>query len=195
MAAMTIHWLRYDAHVSDAGLLDGIHYGGEGAEGNVLIGAQINCLVLRIANLLLNGWGDLIDVDGIVAQKNFLRFVDADYETFFRNFLHGAGVRDVYFNAGLQDWSGDHKNDEQHEDDVHERSDVDIGERGRSAAIGGGKGHQRPASGAAKACWRSADCRSKRFSISMAKSSLREASSRMEPMIRLEAITAGVAAA
>src|SRR6266853_5103310 len=118
MAAMTIHWLRNDAHVGDARLLDGVHYGREGAEGNIFIGAQINCLVLRIANLLLNDSGDLVDVDGVVAEKNLLRFVDADYETFFGNLFDRAGVRHVYFDTGLQDWSGDHENNKKHQENV-----------------------------------------------------------------------------
>src|ERR1700692_460415 len=127
MAAMTIHWLRNDAHVGDARLLDGVHYGREGAKGNILIGAQINCLVLRIANLLLNDSSDLVDIDGVVTQKNFLRFVDANYETFFGNLLDRAGVRDVHFDTGLQDRSGDHENDKKHQDNVNQRSDIDIG--------------------------------------------------------------------
>src|ERR1700686_2351612 len=116
MAAMTIHWLGNDAYVGDARLFDGVHYGGERSEGNIFIGAQINCLVLWIANLLLDDSGDLVDVDGGVAEKNLLRFVDADYETFFGNLFDRTGVRHVYFDTGLQDRSGDHENNKEHQD-------------------------------------------------------------------------------
>src|SRR5208282_6177748 len=73
-AAMGINGLRHDAYVADAGLLDCVHDGGEGAEGHVFVGAQVNRLMTRIANLLLQRRGDLVDVDGIVAEKNSLRF-------------------------------------------------------------------------------------------------------------------------
>ena len=37
-----IHRLGHDADIGDAGLLDGVHYSGEGAEGHTLIGPHIN---------------------------------------------------------------------------------------------------------------------------------------------------------
>jgi hypothetical protein len=39
MAAMSIHRLRNYAHVADARLLDGIHHGGDGAKGDIFVGA------------------------------------------------------------------------------------------------------------------------------------------------------------
>src|SRR5713101_4324695 len=95
MATMSVHRLRNDAHVADARLFDGIHHGGEGAKRDIFIGAQINRLVLRIANLLPQARSDLVDVDGIVAEKNFLRFVDADHEALFGDLFDGTGVRNV----------------------------------------------------------------------------------------------------
>src|SRR5271157_5841637 len=101
MAAMGIHRLGYDAHVADARLLDGVHHGGEGAKRDIFVGAQIDRLVLRIANLLLQARSDLVDVDGIVAEKNLLRFVDADHEALFLDLFDGAGVGHVDFDPGL----------------------------------------------------------------------------------------------
>src|SRR6266404_2487239 len=142
-AAMGIHWLRNDTHIADARLFDCVHHGGEGAKRDIFIGAQIDRLVLRITNLLPQARSDLVDVDGIVPEKNFLRFVDADYEALFGNLFHGAGVGNVNFDSGLQYRRGHHENNKQHEDDIHKRCDVDIGKRGLGASVGGGEGHQR----------------------------------------------------
>src|SRR6266404_3309014 len=179
-AAMGIHRLRNDAHVADARLFDCVHHGGEGSKRDIFIGAQIDRLVLRIANLLPQSRSDLVDVDGIVAEKNFLRFVDADYDTLFGNLFDGASVGDVNFDPGLQYRCGHHENNKQHEDDIHQGRDVDVGKRGLGASVGGGEGHQRRTSATGAACWRST-----KLSISRVKSSLREANSRMEPMMRL----------
>ena len=70
MAGMGIHRLRNDADVADARLLDGVHHGGEGAKGDIFVGAQEDRLVLRVANPLLQARSDLVDVDGIVAEKD-----------------------------------------------------------------------------------------------------------------------------
>src|SRR5271157_3809838 len=196
MAAMGIHRLRNDAHVADARLLDGVHHGGEGAKWNIFVGAQEDRLVLRVANFLLQARSNLVDVDGIVAQKNSLRLVDADHEALFGDLFDGAGVGHVDFDSGLQHRRGHHENDEQYEDDIDQGRDIDVGERGLGASVGGGEGHQRRASVTWGGGWRSAAgvWRSTRLSISRVKSSLREAISRMEPMMRLYAITAGMAA-
>src|SRR6266852_1040359 len=141
MAAMGIHGLRNYAHVADAGLFDGVHHGGESAKRDIFIGAQINRLMLRIANLLPQARSNLVDVDGIVAEKNFLRLVDADHEAFFGDLFDGARVGDVDFDSGLQYRRGHHENNEQHEDDIHQRRDVDVSKRGLGASVGGGEGH------------------------------------------------------
>src|SRR5580658_1527418 len=180
LAAMAIHRLRNDAHVADACLFDGVHHGSEGAKWNIFIGAQENRLMLRVANPLLQLRSDLVDVDGIVAEKHSLRFVDADYEALFGDLLDGAGVGHVDFDSGLKNRRGHHENNKQHEDDVDQGRDVDVRERGLGASVAGCEGHQRRASVGWGACWRST-----RFSISRVKSSLRAAISRMEPMIRL----------
>src|SRR3979490_985532 len=125
MAARSIHRLRNYTDVADAPLLEGGHHGGEGAKRDIFIGAQINRLMLRIANLLLQARSNLVDVDGIVAEKNFLRFFDADYKAFVGNLFDGASVGDVDFDSRLQYRRGHHENDKQHEDDIHQRRHVD----------------------------------------------------------------------
>ena len=73
---------------------------------------------------------------------------------------------------------------EEYKNDIDQGGDVDVGERGLGASVSGGEGHQRRAS-VVDGDWSSNACRSTMFSISRAKSSLRDAISRMEPMIRL----------
>src|SRR5208282_5830926 len=90
VAAMGINGLRHDAYVTDAGLLDCVHHGGEGAKGDVFVRAQVNRLMPGIANPLFQGGSDLVDVDGIVAEKNSLRFVDTDDQPLFGDLFDGA---------------------------------------------------------------------------------------------------------
>src|ERR1039457_4169884 len=180
MAAMGIHRLGNDAHVADAGLLDRVHDSGEGAKRNILVGTQINCLVLRIANLLLQACCDLVDVDGIVAKENFLRFVNTDYQALWGDLFDGSGLGHVDFDPGLQHRGGHHENDEQHQDNIHEGRDVDIAQRRLRASVSRSETPQGRVSAICGGCWRST-----RLSISSVKSSLREAISRMEPMMRL----------
>src|SRR6266404_6484752 len=140
-AAVGIHRLRNYAHVADARLFDGVHHGGEGAKRDIFIGAQIDRLVLRIANLLPQACSDLVDVDGIVAEKNFLRFIDADHEALFGDLFDGASVGNVDFDSRLQYRRGHHENNKQHEDDIYQGRDVDVGQRSLGASVGGGEGH------------------------------------------------------
>src|ERR1039458_42337 len=143
MAAMAVHWLRNDTYVADARLLDGVHHGGEGAKRNIFIGAQKDRLVLRVPNFLLQARSDLVDVDGIVAEKNFLRFVDADHQALFGDLFDRTGVGDVDFDAGLQDRRRHHENDEQNEDDIHQGRDVDVGQSRLRASVSGGEGDRK----------------------------------------------------
>src|ERR1700730_15053601 len=129
-AAMGIHRLRNDADIADARLFDGVHHGGEGAKRDIFVGAQINRLVLRIANFLSQARSNLVDVDGIVAEKNFLRFVDADHEALFGNLFDRASLGDLYFDTGLQYRRSHDENNEQPQDNIHQRRDVDVGKRG-----------------------------------------------------------------
>ena len=94
--------LSDDADVGDARLFYRIHDGGEGAEGHVLIGADKDELVAGIANLLAELGGDLVDVDGVVAEEDALILIDGDDDAFFRDFLDGAGLGDADFDPRLQ---------------------------------------------------------------------------------------------
>src|SRR5713101_6639896 len=82
LACMGFERLRDDAHVADAGLLDRVHYRGEGAERHVLVGANEDGLMLRVADLLTQLGSDLINIDGIVAQKDALLLINADNQAF-----------------------------------------------------------------------------------------------------------------
>src|SRR5712691_4977216 len=71
MAAVGIHRLRNYAHVADARLFDGVHHGGEGAKRDIFIGAQIDRLVLRIANLLSRRAPIWLMLMGSLPRKTF----------------------------------------------------------------------------------------------------------------------------
>src|ERR1035441_4040607 len=74
-AAILLQRLGDDAYVGDAGLLDRVHDGGEGAEGNVFVGAQEDRLALGIANFLAQPRADLVDVDVIMDTRAQVRNV------------------------------------------------------------------------------------------------------------------------
>src|SRR5580658_1038968 len=139
--AILFQRLSDDADVGDARLLYRIHDGGEGTEGHVRIGAEKDELVAGIADLLPELGGNLVDVDGIVAEENALVLIDRDNHPFLSNFLDGAGFWHIDFNARLQDWRSDHEDDEQNEDDIDKGSDVDIGECGLGTALGRSESH------------------------------------------------------
>jgi hypothetical protein len=71
----------------------------------------------------------LVNIDGIIAKVDPLPFIDAHDEAVLADIFDGFGFWDVDFDAGLEDGSGNHENDEQHENHVHERDHVDLGER------------------------------------------------------------------
>jgi hypothetical protein len=71
-----------------------------------------------------------VNVDGIVAEIDALVFVDGDDEALLGDFLDGVRFRDVDFDAGLKDGSGDHEDDEKDQDDIDEWDHVDVGEVG-----------------------------------------------------------------
>src|SRR5579872_656785 len=146
--------------------------------------------MLRIADLLPELGPDLVNVDWIVAQKYLLLLVDADHHSLFGDLFHGSGLRNRDLNAGLQYRRRHHKDDEQHQHHVYERSDVDVGESNLCAPVRGSERHYRRTS---SATLEAMGCRSTAFSISKEKSSHRAAKSRIEPPIRLYAITAGMA--
>src|SRR5580698_10269409 len=139
--AILFQRLSHDAHVGDARLFYRVHDGCESAEGHVFVGADEDELIAGIADLLAALGGDLVDVDGVVAEKNPLIFVNRDDGTFFGDFLDGASLGHADLNARLQNRRSHHEDDEQYEDDIDQRSDVDIGESSLSTAVGRGKSH------------------------------------------------------
>src|SRR5262249_2190986 len=88
VAAIFLQWLGDDADVSDACLLHRIHERGKSAEGNIFVSTQINGLTLGVANLRPQARGNLVDVDGIVAQINSLLPVNAQHQPLFGDFFY-----------------------------------------------------------------------------------------------------------
>jgi hypothetical protein len=116
-----------DADVGEAGDAQRIDDSSEAAKGNGFVATEENG-VLGMLELLANFVGELVDVDGIVAEVNALSFVDGDDEALLGDFLDGVSFREVDLDAGLQDGRGDHEDDQEDEDDVNERHHVDVGE-------------------------------------------------------------------
>ena len=116
-----------DGNVGDAGDAEGVDDGAEGAEGHGFVGAEIDDIVLALG-LFADFIGELVDVDGVVAEVDELLFIDGDDELLLGNFLDGVGLGDVDLDAGLEDRGGDHKDDQKDEDHVDERNHVDFGE-------------------------------------------------------------------
>src|SRR5262249_5138158 len=94
-AAILIERLGYDAHVGDPRAFYRIPDGRERSEGNIFIGAYKHRLVLWIPDLLAQPGLDVINVDGIVAQKYALLLVDADHHPLFCDFLNRPGLGHV----------------------------------------------------------------------------------------------------
>ena len=63
-------------------MLDGVHYGGEGAEGDGLVGADVDDL-LFVLGVGCEDAGKVVDVDGLVLEEDVLVFVDGDDEVDF----------------------------------------------------------------------------------------------------------------
>lgn len=118
-----------DADIGNAGLAEGVDNGAESAEGNGLIGAEVDDVVLTLS-LLADFVGELVNIDGLIAEIDELVLVHGDDETLFGDFFDGVGFGDVNLDAGLENRGGDHENDEENEDDVDERHHVDFGEGG-----------------------------------------------------------------
>ena len=128
-ASAIVDGLGDDGDVGDAGLTKRIDDGGESAEGNRLIAAEKDG-ILRALELLFDFVGELMDVDGIIAEIDALIFVDSDDQALLGDFLDGVGFGDVDFDAGLEDGSSNHEDDKEHKNNVDERHHVDVGEGG-----------------------------------------------------------------
>src|SRR5262249_8974861 len=140
---MRIERLRNDAHIGDARLLDRVHYGGESTEWNIFIRTDEYRLVLRVANLLAQLIGDLVDIHGVVAHKNPLLFVDAYHHALFGDLLHRARFGDSHLNPRRKTRSGHNEDNEQNKNNVNQGRDVYMGEGSLSAPIRSRKGHYR----------------------------------------------------
>src|SRR6185369_2290423 len=135
LAAIRTQRLCNDADVGDAARLHRVHHGREGAEGNIFVSAHEDVLVLWISNLLVQLVCDFINVDWIVAEEDALFFIDGNHQSLFGDLLHSLGLRNGDFYARLQHRRSDHEDDEQHQHDVHERSDIDVRQRGLRPAL------------------------------------------------------------
>ena len=117
-----------DTDVVYAGLTEGIDDRGKTTKWNGFIATEKDAL-LRVFQLSFDSRTKLVNVDGFIAEVNALGLVHRHDQALLIDFLHGARLRDVDFDAGLQDGRGNHENNEQHENHVHERDHVDLGER------------------------------------------------------------------
>src|SRR5260221_12258933 len=114
-AVPVVYGLGDDADVGDAGLAEGVDDGAEGAEGNGFVGAEEDDIFLRLG-LFFGFVGELVNVDGIVAEIDELVFVHREDEALLSDFFYGVSFGDVDFDAGLEDWGGGH-GDYQEDDD------------------------------------------------------------------------------
>jgi hypothetical protein len=120
--------LGNDAYIIDAGLPKRVHYSGKAAEWNRFIAPKEDTF-LPVFQLRLDPWAELMNVDGFIAEVNALGFIHGDDQALLIDFLYSARLWDVDFDAGLEDRRGNHENNEQYENYVHERDHVDLGER------------------------------------------------------------------
>jgi hypothetical protein len=121
--------LRNDTNVIDAGHAQSVYDFGKDAKGYGFIGAEEDG-VLGLFELSLHLSAETIDVDWRVADIDELVFVDGNNQPNFVDFFDGGGFGDIDFDAGLEDGSSDHENDEENENNVNERDHVDLGEGG-----------------------------------------------------------------
>src|SRR5215472_8796422 len=79
----------------------------------------------------------------VVAEINFLTLGDGDDQPLFGNGFHCSGFGNSHFDAGLQDRSRQHEDDEQHQDHVDKWRDIDLRHGGFGATGLAGERHQR----------------------------------------------------
>ena len=90
-----------DADVAEAGDAKGIDDGGKNAEWNGFVAAEEDG-VIRMLELLADLGGELVDIDGIVAEVDELSFIDGDDDVLLDHFLDAVGFGEIDFDAGLQ---------------------------------------------------------------------------------------------
>ena len=99
-------------------------------EGNALIGTKIDDFLCVRSAGVAQALTEVVYVDRVVAEEDFLIAVDGDHEALLGDFLNGACFGNVDFDTGLEHWRGDHEDHQQHQHDVDERRDVDVREGG-----------------------------------------------------------------
>ena len=75
-----------------------------------------------------------MDIHGIVAEVDQLATVDGHDQALFPDLLYRFRLRQVDFDARLQDGRRDHKDDQEHQHDVHKGNDIDLGKGGPGLA-------------------------------------------------------------
>ena len=135
-SSLLLKRLGDDADVGDAGLLDGIHHRGKGAEGHALVGAQVDDAFsgIGIAGSSSSSPGSSLTLTGLSCRKTFWSLVDGDDHALFGELIDGARLGDGDFDAGLQHRRGEHEDEQQHEHHIDQRCDVDLGECGLGAS-------------------------------------------------------------
>jgi len=66
---------------------------------------------------------------GSLPEVDALSLVHGNDQALLIDFLHRARLGNVDFDAGLENRGGDHEDNQEHENHVHERDHVDLGER------------------------------------------------------------------
>ena len=104
-----------------------------------LIGAEIDNLFAWVAFAGgLEQSGKLVYVHRLVLQEDVLLPVDGYHHAFFRQLVDRACLRNGDFNAGLKHRRGEHEDEQEDEDDVDQRGDVDLGECSLGAGVAAG---------------------------------------------------------
>src|SRR5262249_25858851 len=91
--------LRNDRNVGDAAVLHDVHQRGKCAEGNVLIAAQINWMMLGILNPVVQYLRKLRQLHGITSQKDILIAVHREHKPRLSDLLYRRRMRNVYLDA------------------------------------------------------------------------------------------------
>src|SRR5439155_7598414 len=119
--------LRDNADVLDSSQLQMIQHRRKRLERHRLVGAQVNALACWIEKLLPYFIPQLIDVvDGIILQIEFLLLIDRHNQFFFCNFAHDLSLGHVHLDTGLDNRSRYHEDDQQYQNDIDERDDIDL---------------------------------------------------------------------
>src|SRR5882757_8628347 len=85
--------LGHDRDIRNASLLHCVHHGRKGAERNSFIGAEIDDLLRGIDVRIVQPRRNIVDIDGVIAQKYTLIAVNGDDLVLLRGFAHRARFR------------------------------------------------------------------------------------------------------